>query len=315
MLGTDRLIDAVRGRKRPAVYVGAALALAGAGTAGAATITAAATGPDAATPITTHAQTMALTYPTAAHKTSDLRPPTTAKADGHPASLAVAHAAARDQRTAGRGSGHRRNTRRHWTLRHHWVPRHHRARHHRPDLDNWSAVSSELNWQTNPAAARHGELPMADQLMPTALTGQQTYMQVSPAQYANATTIVQQALAKKMGLRSAVIAVATAMQESELVNVNYGTSESLGLFQQQPDDGWGTAAQVMDPAYAADAFLNALARYQANDPSWAAQPLYQAAQGVQASAFPTAYAQWEQQAAQLVKSIAMDLAQHPETAT
>ncbi len=315
MLGTDRLIDAVRGRKPSVVYVGAALALAGAGTASAATITAAATGQKAATPITAHAQTTALTYPADHHESSDPQPLATAKSDGHPASLAAAHGVTSHQGSVGHRSGHRWNSRRRWTLRHHWIPRHHRARHHRPDLDSWSAVSSELNWQTNPEAARHGQFPMADQLLPTALSGPQTYMQISPAQYANATTIVQQALAKRMGLRSAVIAVATAMQESELINVNYGTSESLGLFQQQPDDGWGTAAQVMDPAYAADAFLNALARYQASDPSWAAQPLYQAAQGVQASGFPTAYAQWEQQAAQLVKSIAMELAQHPETAT
>ena len=62
---------------------------------------------------------------------------------------------------------------------------------------------------------------------------------------------MHQALAKGMGARSAVIAVATAMQESQLVNVDYGTSDSLGLFQQQPDCGWGTAQQVLNPAYAA----------------------------------------------------------------
>jgi hypothetical protein len=171
----------------------------------------------------------------------------------------------------------------------------------------WSAVSTRLNDMTNPAAARLGQLPLADRLMPAVVSGQQSYMPISPAQYANATTIVRQALDKRMGVRSAVIAVATAMQESELINVGYGTSDSLGLFQQQPDCGWGSAAQVMDPKYAADAFLGALARYQASDPSWAAQPLYQAAQGVQASAFPYAYAKWEAQAANLVKSIALQL--------
>jgi hypothetical protein len=294
MLGTERLINAVRGRTKPVVFVGAALALAGAGTANAATIGAAAAGHKAATPEVTQARTMALTYSASDGSSAH---PAAAKAAAHPASIAAAG--------HGRASRGERSARRHWTMQHH------RARHHRADLDSWSAVSAELNWETNPAAARHGELPMADQLLPVALSGPQNYMQISPAQYANATTIVQQALAKHMGLRSAVVAVATAMQESELINVNYGTSESLGLFQQQPDDGWGTAAQVMDPTYAADAFLNALAGYQANDPTWAAQPLYQAAQGVQASAFPTAYAQWEAQAAQLVKSISMQLAQAP----
>ena len=52
-------------------------------------------------------------------------------------------------------------------------------------------------------------------------------MPLNPAQVANASTIVKQALAKKMGVRSAVIAVATAMQESSLVNVNYGTGTRL----------------------------------------------------------------------------------------
>jgi hypothetical protein len=114
---------------------------------------------------------------------------------------------------------------------------------------------------------------------------------------------VHQAAAQRLGLRSAVIAVATAMQESRLTNLTYGTSDSLGLFQQQPDCGWGTAAQVTNPAYAARAFLTALARYQHAHPAWASQPLYLAAQAVQASANPAGYAQWETQAASLVHHI------------
>jgi hypothetical protein len=104
-----------------------------------------------------------------------------------------------------------------------------------------------------------------------------------------------------------VVAVATAMQESTLNNINYGTSDSVGLFQQRPSCGWGTAAQIMNPAYASDAFLTGLQKYQAANPDWASQPLYQAAQGVQASAFPTAYAQWENQAASLVQNITTHL--------
>jgi len=168
-------------------------------------------------------------------------------------------------------------------------------------------VRDRLNWQTDPAAAAQGQLPNADKLLPVTTSGAQSSMPISQAQLQNATTIVQQVLAKRMGIRSAVIAVATAMQESQLLNINYGTSDSLGLFQQQPDCGWGTAQQVMDPTYASDAFLNALQGYQASNPGWASQPLWQAAQGVQNSAFPTAYAQWENQAAHLVKQVAMNL--------
>ncbi len=112
---------------------------------------------------------------------------------------------------------------------------------------------------------------------------------------------------KRLGIRSAVIAVATAMQESMLHNIDYGAGESLGLFQQQPDCGWGTAEQIMDPVHAADAFLTGLRHYQQRNPVWARQPLCQAAQGVQRSAFPFAYAKWEAQAAQLVQRIAMHL--------
>jgi hypothetical protein len=291
MLGTDRLIDTVRRHKKSVVFAGAALAMAGTGTANAAAIGTTA-GQKAATPVAVQARTMALTYSTQNDGNGGSGPLAAARSAAHRFSLAAAW----HHRTGHRGKGRHR-------LRWH----HRTGRHHRIDLDSWSGVSGLLNFETNPLAARDGQVPMADQLMPTALSGPQSYMPIGTAQYANATAIVRQALDKRMGVRSAVIAVATAMQESELINVDYGTSDSLGLFQQQPDDGWGTAAQVMDPQYAADAFLDALAGYQANNPAWASQPLYQAAQAVQGSAFPYAYAQWEAQAAQLVKSIAMQL--------
>ncbi len=171
----------------------------------------------------------------------------------------------------------------------------------------WKQVRDAINWQTNPAAARAGRLPLADRLMPVGTSGPQCWMPISGAQLANATTIVRQALTMRMGVRSAVIAVATAMQESRLQDLDYGDGDSLGLFQQQPSDGWGTAQQIMDPVFAADAFLTALRQYQAGNPGWAAQPLWQAAQGVQKSGVPFAYAQWEAQAAGLVQQIAISL--------
>jgi hypothetical protein len=168
----------------------------------------------------------------------------------------------------------------------------------------WQQAQNEINWQTDPGAARQGPLPAADQLMPVGTTGPQDWMPISGSQLANAATIVQQTLARRMGIRSAVIAVATAMQESRLLDLGYGDADSLGLFQQRPSCGWGTAQQIMDPAFAAGAFLAALQQYQAADPDWAAQPLWESAQGVQKSGFALAYAQWEAQAASLVKQIA-----------
>ena len=170
----------------------------------------------------------------------------------------------------------------------------------------WDAIERFAAGQSA-SPASHAPLPAGDRLTPVGTTGPQSWMAMTPARYDNATTIVRQAIAKKMGLRSAVIAVATAMQESTLLNISYGDSDSVGLFQQRPSCGWGTAAQILHPSYAADAFLNALHSYQDGDPSWSQQPLWQTAQGVQASGFPTAYAKWESQAAGLVHSIARHL--------
>ena len=154
------------------------------------------------------------------------------------------------------------------------------------------------------AGQRAGTLSPSERLLPTQVSGPQAYLPMTPDRVANAATIVRQALDMHMGLRSAVIAVATAMQESTLQNLQYGTYDSLGLFQQRPSAGWGTPAQITDPVYASDAFLNALKQYQAGNPGWATQPLWQAAQGVQNSGFPYAYAKWEVQAAQVVASVA-----------
>jgi hypothetical protein len=183
----------------------------------------------------------------------------------------------------------------------------HQAAGHQVRELSWQQVRAALNRQTNPAAARRGKLLFADRLMPVGASGPQAWMPLSPPQLANATTIVRQALAKKMGVRSAVIAVATAMQESQLLNLHYGDLDSLGLFQQRPSMGWGTARQITRPAYAADAFLLALRAHQASDPFWAGQPLWANAQAVQKSGFPLAYAKWEAQAASLVRHIATRL--------
>ena len=64
--------------------------------------------------------------------------------------------------------------------------------------------------------------------------------------------------------RAVVIALATAQQESRLRNLDYGDRDSLGLFQQRPSSGWGTAAQVQDPEYAAGKFFDRLVRV----PGW-----------------------------------------------
>ncbi len=124
--------------------------------------------------------------------------------------------------------------------------------------------------------------------------------QLSAEQRENAALIV--GVATSMGLppRASQVALATAMQESTLRNLDYGDRDSLGLFQQRPSQGWGTPAQVTDPVYAASTFLDRLLKV----PGWEQLPVTMAAQTVQRSAFPQAYAKWEGLAAQLVSQLA-----------
>ncbi|MDL5160483.1 C40 family peptidase [Actinomycetospora termitidis] len=95
--------------------------------------------------------------------------------------------------------------------------------------------------------------------------------------------------------QAAVVAIATAAQESRLGQAGMNTAvdhDSLGLFQQRPSAGWGSPAQVKDPTYATNKFLDGLVGIG----GWATMPVTKAAQTVQRSAFPDAYAQWEAQA-------------------
>lgn len=96
---------------------------------------------------------------------------------------------------------------------------------------------------------------------------------------------------RKMGAsqRDIATAIATAMQESSLRNLKYGDRDSQGLFQQRPSQGWGTVAQVTNPQYAATKFYQKLFTIK----NRGSMSLTQAAQAVQVSAFPNAYAQWE----------------------
>ena len=97
-----------------------------------------------------------------------------------------------------------------------------------------------------------------------------------------------------------VIALAAAMQESSLTNIDYGDRDSVGLFQQRTSQGWGTIAQIMDPKYSARAFFGGPTGPNAGKirglldiKNWSAMSLAQAAQAVQISAFPDAYQKWE----------------------
>jgi hypothetical protein len=89
------------------------------------------------------------------------------------------------------------------------------------------------------------------------------------------------------------------MQESSLRNIAWDDRDSVGLFQQRPSQGWGSAEQLMDPTYAAGKFYDKLLTIS----GWQAMPLTQAAQAVQVSALPDAYARWEPDAVTIVQTL------------
>ncbi|MEU9824198.1 hypothetical protein [Micromonospora chersina] len=139
-----------------------------------------------------------------------------------------------------------------------------------------------------------------DKLIPHGVQGAQSKIDLNDEQLANAKAII--AATKKAGLpeRAAVISIATSLQESKLENLGHlgdrNDHDSLGLFQQRPSSGWGTPEQITDPEYSTLAFLKGLKQVD----GWQDMPLTEAAQTVQVSAYPDAYAQWEQQAADIV---------------
>ncbi|WP_225878343.1 hypothetical protein [Spongiactinospora rosea] len=107
-----------------------------------------------------------------------------------------------------------------------------------------------------------------------------------------ASTIAAVAARRRLPERAVVIAYATGLQESKLYNLPFGDRDSVGVFQQRPSQGWGTAAQLQDPVYAAARFFSALVKVR----DYRKKPLYEAAQEVQRSADGTAYAQHEEDA-------------------
>ncbi|MFC0002891.1 hypothetical protein [Micromonospora siamensis] len=148
--------------------------------------------------------------------------------------------------------------------------------------------------------AVQADKPDAGKLIPHGVQGTQSHIDLNDEQTANVKAII--AATKKAGLpeRAAVVSIATSLQESKLENLGHlgdrNDHDSLGLFQQRPSSGWGTPEQITDPEYSTLAFLKGLKQVD----GWQDMPLTDAAQTVQVSAYPDAYAQWEQQAADLV---------------
>ncbi len=112
---------------------------------------------------------------------------------------------------------------------------------------------------------------------------------LSVAQADNAALVTATSLRRGLPARAATIGIATALQESRLVNIDYGDRDSVGLFQQRPSQGWGSVEQIMDPVYSTNAFYDVLDTVEGYED----MEITVAAQTVQRSAFPDAYAQHE----------------------
>ncbi|WP_417629340.1 hypothetical protein [Paractinoplanes rhizophilus] len=118
-------------------------------------------------------------------------------------------------------------------------------------------------------------------------------------QMANAATISAVGIRRGMPERAVVIALATALQESKLENLDTGDRDSVGLFQQRPSQGWGSPEKIQDPRYAADKFYSALKKVK----GWERMRVTDAAQRVQRSAYPNAYEKWADESAVLARAL------------
>ncbi|HEY5050453.1 MAG TPA: hypothetical protein VII50_06100, partial [Acidothermaceae bacterium] len=116
-----------------------------------------------------------------------------------------------------------------------------------------------------------------------------TVYALKPDQLLNASIIANVAMRRGLPEQAVIVALATAQQESKLTNIDYGDADSVGLFQQRQSQGWGSQAQILDPVYASGKFFDALVKVR----NWEGLTVAAAAQAVQRSAFPDAYASWQ----------------------
>lgn len=121
-------------------------------------------------------------------------------------------------------------------------------------------------------------------------------------QMATAATIGAVGIRRGVPERAVTVALATALQESKLTNLDGGDRDSVGLFQQRPSQGWGTPTQIADPRYAAGRFYSALLRVH----NWQKLSITAAAQAVQHSAVPSGYAKWASDAQVLASALMGD---------
>jgi len=120
--------------------------------------------------------------------------------------------------------------------------------------------------------------PKAGTVLPDGIT-------LSTEQADNAGTIISVVQNERFDALAATAALSAALVESSLVNLDHGDSDSLGLFQERPSQGWGTPLQIMDPLYATQVWLAHMAKV----PNWESLAPDVIAQAVEVSAYPARY--------------------------
>jgi hypothetical protein len=129
--------------------------------------------------------------------------------------------------------------------------------------------------------------------------GATTAGRLSPTQQQTVSMIISIGKQRNLPSRAWQVAIQAGMQESGLRDLPGGDRDSAGIFQMRPSQGWGTYAQITDPAYAINKFYNVLSGI----PNWQRLRPGAAAQDVERSAFPLAYNNWEAMAAFLIEHV------------
>jgi LysM repeat protein len=168
-------------------------------------------------------------------------------------------------------------------------------------------TANGLNWSSIIYSGRTITIPSAASAVPQSSSA---IVPLTAEMKANAQIIVN--VGRSLGVPSygLVIALAAAAQESGLRNLDFGDRDSLGLFQQRPSAGWGTPTQLLDPTYASRLFFGGpsnpnagVTRGLLDIPDWQSMSVTNAAQAVQLSGHPTAYAKWEASARSWVSAL------------
>lgn len=139
----------------------------------------------------------------------------------------------------------------------------------------------------------------------SASVSQLTSTALAPDQAENATKIVATGRLRKLSDDRVLTLLMASMQESKLKNSKFGDRDSLGLFQMRPSIGsgtpyWGTRSQVLDTTFSINRMFDEIVK---KVPEPTTLSLTEAAQKIEVSAFPGAYATWEPMARQLLASV------------